>query len=230
MEGKTMIMRILPVLLLALALTSCTGVYPQKYSSRKISICQTPSTALDGVPYTRLSKDNCAAAIAPFDLSVWIEAPLNSHKVRGLDTVELGCKPLTPEAENCPYSGVPGKSNTLIVNFDPSVYPEGASVQKAVLALYSPGNPKGLYDAQLRGRLNIGDEQQSLARNREIFSASDKSADGWVLYDVSSFAARAINERRNSIQFEVSLPCETAEKPVTVGVLKHEPRLLVEFK
>ena len=217
--------------ILILALAGCGGTVPAKHQSRKISNCVDPGSSLKGVPYTRVSKDACAVAVIPFDVGIWHEAPFNSRKVRGEDTVKLGCRPLTPEADNCEYTGLPGHSRTLMMNFDPSVYPEGATVRRAVLAVYAFANPQGLSEAQLRGRLNVGGELQSLARRREVQTAWTREGQGWVLFDVTAFAARAINERRNSVFFEISQPCLTADKaPVTVGVLDNEPRLVVEFE
>ncbi len=220
------------LLLLAalLALGACAD--PVKYTSRKVAPCASPKTALLGAPYARLSESSCAVAIAPFDLAVWNEAPYNSHKVRGMDNIDLGCKPLSPSTDNCTYCGLPGHSNTLMINFDPSVYSEDLNMGRAMLAVYSPNNPQGLVNAQLRGRLNIGDEMQSLARNREGVAGTQRQqiVDGWIFFDVTNFVARAINERRNSIQFELSVPCQTpANNLVTVGVNKREPRLVVEF-
>jgi hypothetical protein len=220
---------ILPALILILTLAGCGA--PEKYSARKVAVCESPGTSLKGVPYTRGSASACAVAIAPFDLGVWQEAPYNSHKVRGLKTVDLGCSALIPEAEDCGYAGPPGQSKTLLLSFDPSVYPEGGRVNRAILAVYALNNPEGLREARLRGRLSTGDDQQSLAKKREIWTEKNRTDQGWVFYDVSLFVARAINERRTSIQFEISLPCGGPEQnPVTAGVLKNEPRLVVEFE
>jgi hypothetical protein len=105
-------------------------------------------------------------------------------------------------------------------------------VRRAILAVYTFDNPRGLYEeAQLRGRLNVGGEQQNLARQREAWTKSRGSDKGWVFFDVTNFMARAINERRNSVHLELSLPCRTADQPpVTVGLLQKEPRLVVEFE
>jgi hypothetical protein len=216
--------------ILVLALAAC-GAVPAKHQSRKISLCSDPGSSLEGVPYKRSSKDTCAVAVIPFDVGIWHEAPLNSHKIRGENIVRLGCRPLTPEADDCEYTGLPGHSQTLMLNFDPSVYPEGAAVRRAVLAVYAFTNPQGLGEAQLRGRLNVGGELQSLARQRDVQAGRSRDGQGWVLFDVTAFAARAINERRNSVLFEISRPCLASDQaPVTVGALKKEPRLVVEFE
>ncbi|MDR0881805.1 MAG: hypothetical protein LBP55_04605 [Candidatus Adiutrix sp.] len=229
-----MIKRFTPIILLAvilgLGLAGCAGE-PATYSSRKVNICKNPTSKLRQVPYTREDKSDCAVAIAPFDVSVWNEAPLNSHKTRSVPTVDLGCLPLSPATDNCSTCGLPGHANTLMLNFDPSVYPEDMKFRRAVLAVYSPNNPQGLNGVVLRGRLNVGDELQSLANYRETVVKTQTTATaGWVFFDVSKFVARAINERRNSISFELSVPCQTpATNLVTVGVSKNEPNLVVEF-
>lgn len=212
------------------ALTACAS--PVKNTSRKVPTCTSPATILMGVPYSRLSASSCAVAIAPFDTSVWLEAPMNSHKSRGQATIELGCKPLAAATDNCVDCVTPGHSNTMMVNFDPTVYHDDVTVRRAMLAVWSPNNPQGLCDVILRGRLNVGDELVNLARNREgvVRANSSEISDGWVFYDVSVFVARAIKERRNSIHFELSIPCRTpADNLVAVGVTKNEPRLVVEF-
>ena len=217
-------------LALALALAGCASV-PPKYQGRQVAVCEKPIDSTFGLPYTRVSKTTCAVPLAPFDLAVWHEAPYNSRKVRGQNTAALGCRPLTPEADEGDYSGLPGSSRTLLINFDPSVYPESAAVRRAVLAVYALNNPEGLKEAGLRGRLNVGGELQSLAFRREI--RMDRAGQGWVFFEVTAFVARAINERRNSVQFEISRPCraEAADRaPVTVGLLEREPRLVVEFE
>jgi len=218
-------------LILILTLAGCGVNVPPKYQGAKVATCEIPRTSLLDVPYTRDSKSACAVAVAPYDLSIWHEAPYNSHKIRGAKTVKLGCQPLTPGADNCDYTGPLGNSQTLMMQFDPTTYPERARVRRAVLAVYAFTNIQGLYEAQLRGRLNVGDDLQSLARQRALMVKNNKADEGWVLFDITAFAARAINERRNSVQFEISQPCQTADQvPVTAGVLKKEPRLVVEFE
>lgn len=228
-----MIRRFLPILLLAVILTMVACAAPVKYTNRKVPLCTSPATILMGVPYPRASESACAVAIAPFDTSVWYESALNSHKSRSQDSIELGCKPLTPAMDNCIDCGPTGHANSLMLNFDPTVYHEGISVRRAVLAVYSPDNPEGLCEVILRGRLNVGDEMVSLAKNREgvVQAKRDESRNGWVFFDVTRFVARSISERRNSIHFELSLPCQSpATNLVTVGVMKNEPRLVVEYK
>ena len=229
--------RSLPFLMLiaiaaALALPACAS-YPEKYSSKKIPLCgQSFRDKTGGVPYNREASDSCVSAMSPFDVSAWIEAPMNSHRRRSIPTVQLGCKPISVPADNCDTCGLQGHSNTLMMNFDPSVFDGDVTVQKATLAVYSPDSPDGLSAAQLRGRLSVGDELQSLARSRTgVVKTGSRNSGGWVFFDVTNFVGRAINERRNSIHFEVALPCQTpATNLVTVGVTQKEPRLVVEYR
>lgn len=223
---------LLLTMIAALVLTACSSSAPAKYSLEKINLCEVMQTSYRGIPYTKLSQANCAVAIAPVDLSLWHQAPMNAYKSRGAETAELGCRPLTRQVDNCTYCGPVGNSTTLMMNFDPTAYASASKVQRAVLAVYSPGQVQGLKDAYLRGRSYIGDALSSLAQQREIvLDSGEHNQDyGWVLYDVTYFVARAINDRRNSIHFEVSVPCQTpATNQVTVGVTRHEPQLLVEF-
>jgi hypothetical protein len=218
--------------ILVLALAGCAAV-PDKYQSRKIGLCESGVTSfIMDVPYNRVSSQACAVAVAPVDAGFWYESPYNSHQIRGHNTVTLGCRPLVPAAGDCDYSGLPGHSQTLMLNFDPSVYHERALVRRAVLAVYTFDNPRGLFEeAQLEGRLNVGGDMQNLARQREVWARGSGADKGWVFFDVTAFTARAINERRNSVHCEVSLPCRAADQgPVTVGLLEKEPRLVVEFE
>lgn len=208
---------------------------PAKYSTRKLPLCSTPSDTpvvkLNGVPYTKIDPYACAVAINSFDVAVWNEAAFNSRKIRGLETTELGCKPLTAATDNCYYCGPTGHSNTLMINFDPTVLVEDVTIRKVYLAVHTPDNTVGLNGVILRGRLSVGDELQSLARDRQaIVSLNESDPSGWVMFDVTYFVARAVNERRNSIHFELSLPCQTpTNNLVRVGVTKNEPHLVVEY-
>ncbi|MDR1297509.1 MAG: hypothetical protein LBO05_09085 [Deltaproteobacteria bacterium] len=178
--------------------------------------------------YRAAATNSCKVAVLPFDMGAWIEAPLNSRKAKGLRTVVLGCSNLTPDAADCAYGGPLGHSVTLQLNYNAAVYPDTARVQRAVLAVQVLDNP-GFFaqTAQLRGRLLTGDVLQSLGDPVLAPSATP----GWILYDVTEFAARAINERRTSISFELSLPCGRSEAELTtVAMLQAEPRLIVEFK
>lgn len=222
-----MIKHIFPVMILAAIFAAVGCAEPVKYSPKKAPVCKGSYTKLKGVPYT--PGGGCAVAIAPFDVGIWNESPLNSHMARGLKTAQVGCKPATAGETGCVDCRTSvGHSNTLMINFDPTVYNDDVTVSRAVLAVYSPDSPDGLYSVYLRGRLNVGGELQSLGKNRDGVASCDSKVDGWVFYDVTSFVARAINERRNSIHFELSLPCQPANL-VSVGVTKNEPRLIVEY-
>lgn len=224
---------ILLTLVTGLVTVALLGCGNPKYRLKSIGLCEMPRSSLQEIPYTNISQANCVVAIRPFDLSLWHQAPMNSYKRRGARTAELGCQPLTPAVDNCSYCGPAGFSTTLMINFDPTVYASASQVQRAVLAVYSPSQARDLKGAYLRGRLNIGESLTSLARQRTVVpdTGPPGGGGGWVLFDVTFFVARAINERRNSIHFEVAFPCQTpAANQVVVGVNFKEPRLLVEFK
>ncbi len=129
--------RFLPlmIILALFGLTACADA-PIKYSSKKIPLCTNPGVRkAGGVPYQLQASDTCVVAIRPFDVSGWIEAPLNSHRVRGVKTVQLGCKPLSVPADNCDTCGLPGHSNTLMMKFDVSVCSDAIATQKVTLAV-----------------------------------------------------------------------------------------------
>jgi hypothetical protein len=115
-----------------------------------------------------------------------------------------------------------------MVNFDASRYPDTAIVKKAVLAIRVENNVDLFAKrVQLRGRQMTGDTLQSLGSE----AATPQVQPGWVQFDVTAFVARAINERRPNIQFELSLPCGRDESELTtISLLAAEPRLVVEFK
>jgi hypothetical protein len=167
-------------------------------------------------------------AILPADLSGWIEAPLNSHRVRGLQRLVLGCANLTPDSGGCEYGGLLGHSATAIANFDLARYPDTALVKRAVLALHVRDNVERFAkEARLRGRQMVGDTLQSLA----VDAIRPSTQPGWIQFDVTDFVARAINERRPHVYFEFSLPCGRDESELTtVSLLENEPRLIVEFR
>lgn len=222
-----MIKRIFPILIIVAAIALIGCAEPAKYNPKQAPICKGSAfSRLKGVPYA--GGGGCAVAIAPFDVGIWYEAPMNSHMTRGLKTAQIGCKPMSAATAGCVDCTTPGHSNTLMVNFDPTVYNDDITVSRAVLAVYSPDNPQGLYSVYLRGRQNVGDELQSLAKNREGVVGCDGAVDGWVFYDVTNFVARSIKERRNSVHFELSLPCQSSNL-ASVGVTANEPRLIVEY-
>lgn len=219
-------------LLIAISLAGGCGA-PAKTGWDRQPVCSRVGSYglsdVDGTPYAKEDKGACARAARPFDVAVWLEAPYNSHKVRGRGSIALGCKPISARADNCDACGLPGQSASAVLNFDPTVFPEDAMVRRVTLAVHSPESARKLAEAQLRGRLHIGDEQQSLGEPREVVTEG-RGEKGWVFFDVTLFGARAINERRNSISFELSLPCQRpADNVVTVSLLNEEARLIVEY-
>jgi hypothetical protein len=190
-------------------------------------MARTSLLGLGGV-YAPVAQPSCQVAILPDDLSSWIEAPMNSHRIRGMRQVVLGCANLTPEAESCDYGGQLGRSVSSIINYDLTRYPEAAIVKRAVLALHVRDNiPFFAKTARLRGRQMTGDTLQSLGA--EVIEP--QVSPGWVQFEVTEFIARAINERRPNVHFEVSLPCGRDEAELTtLSLLRNEPRLSVEFR
>jgi hypothetical protein len=216
---------------MSLLFGACSPISAPNTPLKSFALCQGKYfSELQGLNdvYRQARPDSCKQAIEPFDMGAWIEAPLNSHKAKGLSTVVLGCANLTPTAESCDYGGLLGHSVTLTLNFDLTTYPDVASVQKAVLA-FQIHNNAGFFaqTSQLRGRLHTADAFQSLGSN----VVTPNSLPGWITYDITAFAARAINERRNSVSFEISLPCGRSESELTtVSVLAAQPKLIVEYR
>ncbi len=222
--------RLLPLVTLSLLIAASCGP-PAKVALKEAPVCARVGAYghryLGGVPMKLGDPGACLRAIAPVDAAVWLETPFNSRKIRGRSAVELGCKALTAAMDNSANYGLPGQSTSALLNFDLSVFPEDAAVRRVVLAVHSPDGAGKLAAAYLRGRLNAGDELQSLGDRREVSAVREK---GWVMFDITTFGARAINERRNSVHFELSLPCQSpAENLASMSLTGNEARVLVEY-
>jgi hypothetical protein len=115
-----------------------------------------------------------------------------------------------------------------LFDFDTTAYPETAQVLRAVVAIHIQKNTSFFVKAvQLRARMMTGDTLQSVGANYLL----PPTEPGWVLFDVTDVAARAINERRPALHFEVSLPCGRSESElVLMSLLDAEPKLIVEFR
>ncbi|MDR2613454.1 MAG: hypothetical protein LBG06_11785 [Deltaproteobacteria bacterium] len=223
------------MLALSFALTGCgfsTGLSSAVAAPyKKYAPCTRASSSISRLPrasYGAASPGSCVRSVDPFDIAAWVEAPLISYKERGLSTMVLGCANLVPDAADCQYAGQPGHAATLNLNFNMATYPPTARVQRAVLAFYVENNSSFFREnAQVRARLNAGDQLQSVGNRR----AGPSRPSGWITVDITDFAARALNEQRPSVSFEISLPCGRDESELTkVRVLKTEPVLVVEYK
>jgi hypothetical protein len=234
MKSFTTAARAAILLAVAFAFAGCSAAYTRSVADspyKKYEPCLRPASNISRLPsksYNRASTSSCVRSLDPFDIAAWIEAPIVSYKERGLDVMVLGCANLVPDASGCQYAGVPGHAATLNLNFNLATYPSEAAVQRAVLAIYVEDNGSFFREnAQVRGRLNTGDQFQSLGSPR---SGPPGNA-GWITFDITDFAARAINEQRASVSFEVSLPCGRNESELTrVRVLKSQPVLVVEYR
>jgi hypothetical protein len=180
-----------------------------------------------GSLYVPVSSPSCRQYSPAKDVSAWLESPLNSHRQRGLKTLVLGCANLTPSAAACEYGGPDGHAATLDMVFDFTRYNDRIRVRRAVLGVYAHSNAPFLAGAAgLRGRLTAGDDYQALAAVRTQPSLPS----GWILFDITDLAARAVADRRDSVAFELSLPCTRDESNLSVvGVLNREPVILVEY-
>jgi hypothetical protein len=180
-----------------------------------------------GSIYTPAVQPSCRQYSNARDSSGWLEATINSHRLRGLSTLVLGCANLTQQTESCEYGGPEGHAATLDLVFDFTRYDEKIRVRRVVLAIYAFSNAQYLSQtAALRGRLTMGDDFQSLGSSRQ----PPVGEAGWIQFDITDIAARAIIDRRDYVSFELSLPCTRDESSLSVvGVLRNEPVILVEY-
>ncbi|MDR2422020.1 MAG: hypothetical protein LBE01_01425 [Deltaproteobacteria bacterium] len=170
---------------------------------------------------------SCRQYMLSKDVSAWLESPVNSYRQRGLNRLVLGCANLTPSAASCEYGGPDGHSASLDMTFDFTRFSDRIRVRRAVLAIHAETNAHFLAQAaSLRGRLVVGDDYQSLGSIR----SSPTKAASWILFDITDLAARAIVDRRDSVSFELALPCSRDDLSLSVvSVLKREPIVLVEY-
>ncbi|MDR2197921.1 MAG: hypothetical protein LBR53_00395 [Deltaproteobacteria bacterium] len=221
---------------LNLALPSCVPTARSLPKLDKFPVCEGRSTTsvsrLDGKSFSRSAAPSCVRSLDPFDLSAWVEAPITAHTQRNLPKVVLGCANLVPDAADCSYAGLPGHAATLHSSFNFARYPTLARVRKAVFAFYAEDNAAYLARAaEVRGKLNDGDVYQNLGASRVAPPFTRQPHAGWVVVDVTDFAARAINEQRTDASIDISLPCGRSEEELaTVSVLRREPVLVVEYK
>ncbi|MDR1313677.1 MAG: hypothetical protein LBQ12_08265 [Deltaproteobacteria bacterium] len=219
----------------AFALSGCAGsLIPSAANTqyKKYAPCMGGSSThisrLPGARFPATGARSCVQSLDPFDLAAWVEAPIVSYKERGLATMALGCANLVPDGAGCEYGGLPGHSATMQMNFNMGTYPATARVQKAALAFYVESNATFFRsNAQIRARLSTGDQLQSVGDPR--FGPVGEA--GWIVVDITDFAARAVSEQRASVSFEISLPCGRDEKEITiVRVTKTPPVLVVEYR
>jgi hypothetical protein len=221
---------------LGLGLSSCQPTARSLPRLDKFAICDgrgsTSIARLDRKSFTKTDRKSCVKSLDPFDISTWVEAPITAYTQRNLQKVVLGCTNLVPDSENCQYSGLPGHAAVMHTSFDFSRYPVLSRVQKAVFAFYAEDNADYLTKAaEVRGKLNDGDVHQNLGASRISPPFRRSPHQGWVVVDVTDFAARAINEQRNDASIDVSLPCgRSVQELATVSLLRREPVLVVEYK
>jgi hypothetical protein len=232
---KNFLITAFSAVILTFLLSACSPPSYRLASLTKFAPCDGRKSSrisrLDRASFSPTTNNSCVQSLEPADLAAWVEAPIVSFKERGLQRMVLGCANLTPDSADCQYNGMPGHAATLMINFNFATYPAEARVQKAVLAVRVENNGTFFTEnAQVRGRLNIGDQLQSLGAKRTPPQGRSSQA-GWVVFDITDFAARAVNEQRPSTSFEISLPCgRTEEELTTVDVLRSQPIVVVEYK
>jgi hypothetical protein len=232
----TAALAIIACLTLSISISSCQPTARSLPRLNKYPTCEGKGTTsisrLDSKSFSKTDPRSCVKSLDPFDLSTWVEAPVAAYTQRNLQKVVLGCANLVPDAVDCQYNGMPGHSATVHVSFNFAQYPLLARVQRAVFAFYAEDNAAFLTQtAEVRGKLNDGDNYQSLGASRISPPFTRQPQAGWIIVDVTDFAARAINEQRNDASIDISLPCGRSEGELaTVSLIRREPVLVVEYK
>ncbi|MEW5723237.1 MAG: hypothetical protein AB1896_09035 [Thermodesulfobacteriota bacterium] len=219
-------------LLGCLLVAACSGRVIMHGAVSKVPVCeragsdwnQAGSNADD--VYVKISPDTCLAYLAPTDQAAWWESRLDSRRLRGGETVLLGCTHCPAGIRDCKAPNNCGGCSYLTLYFDFSKFPEKAEITAAKLALFVPDRPDLAAQAILEGRVNVGGDFQVVAEKAQVVG-------NWVLFDLTPFACRAVVERRNSVSLDLSLPCgqDDQAKVATVKLSGGaEPTLIVEYR
>ena len=160
-------------------------------SSVVIPRCEIRAENLQPLPqavYTPSCLGNCIAILPAFDQAGWWESNLHSKRLSGRKILRLGCK---PDGSGC---------NTATFNFDFTNVQEDAEIVSAKLAVFIVADPGSMSQSVLKGRMNVGSDYT-------VVSGPPGFAGKWALYDISDFARQAVLEWRNSVSFELGIPC-----------------------
>ena len=142
----------------------------------------------------------CVSYILPFDHAGWYESKMHATRIRGRSVLKLGCTHCPEGGKDCFGANDCGGCNTMTFNFDFTPMQEDAEIVAAKLAVYVVDNQENLEQGILEGRLNVGGDYAVVAGPPEFLGR-------WALFDITQLACRAVSERRNSVGFELSLPC-----------------------
>lgn len=214
---------------IALLAAACTdsNIYTKRHRW-SIGRCEwVDPSAVEPLPdsaYQRVCRDTCIGVLPPFDHSGWWESNMNSHRLRGREVLRLGC------------IGCGKGCNTIMFNFDFTNVQEDAEIMSAKLAVLVTANPENMWNAILKGRVNVGGDYTVISEG-PVFNGS------WALFDITPFVCRTVLERRNSAGMELSLPCWATDSDccgdgarpfvATVALSKDqmsEPRIIIEYR
>ena len=221
---------ILLILVGAFLVCACFDV---KAPYRPLARCdkfQAPRDKMDlQKAYAPLASNTCVAFLSPFDQAAWWESNLNSRQVRGEDHIRIGCTHCPFGNRDCKSSNNCGGCGRATLHFDFSRIQEDAEIVSAKIAIFALTNKELLAQAIVEGRLNIGGDFAVVA-DSAVMSGN------WLLFDITPFACRAVVERRNSVSFDISLPCGTNDRARIAKMVMSgptsgfEPALIVEFR
>jgi hypothetical protein len=179
--------------------------------------------------YAPLASNTCVAILSPFDQAAWWESNFNSRQVRGEDHIRIGCTHCPFGNRDCKSFNNCGGCGRATLYFDLSRIQEDAEIVSAKIAVFALTGKEVMAEAIVEGRLNVGGDFAVVADSAVV-------SGNWLLFDITPFACRAVVERRNSVSFDISLPCGSEERARIAKVLMSgpssglEPALIVEFR
>ena len=212
------------ILLLCLPLLiSCAGREHQLPDYR----CQSPLPSIVDPELEEVyggRTDVCLAFLRPFDVAGWYESKMNSRRVRG-QTLKIGCTTCPAAGRDCTFTDNAGGCYNVSLFFDFAKIQEDAQIRSAKLALYVTSNPEALNRALLQARIIVGSDFQALPGAPERLGK-------WALYDITDFVCGCVNERRNSVMLDISLPCGAGRMELATLALdqRTEPAVIIEYR
>ena len=180
--------------------------------------------------YQRQVTDACLAFLHPYDQAGWFESEYNSRRLRG-KVINIGCTHCPAKDRDCTRKKNFGGCNTASFYYDLSTVQEDAEIIAAHFAVYVLASKENMAGTVLEARRNVGHEFAVVASQPEM-------AGNWALYDVTGFVCQSVVERRNSVTFDLSLPCGSLRRTglATVALepvdkkLEAAPTIIIEYR